>query len=493
MVDVQKPPDKSPLKAPPLEASTGVKPQQTPPAQEASAQNVPPHGEEDLRLKLRELSLENQELQKEATRQGMWRDGKVVEHAKECDKLREQLADKDNELSQSFTQLSQLKQKATEESLAFNTQLAAKQEELNTSKAQVTALSKQLEDSSNEIRDLKAACKSAEASGKQLEKELEKLTSKCERLETLYEKHRVNALKECTTEMKHLQARSEVLAKSEAEDLARKHKLEQDEEALYDAQALLEEAKQDLISAEGIDLDELRLQARNAIKAEDEARPDKKAVQAGQHMKLREDVVKYDEAFVKRFWSFLESIEWTEGGIKSFVAKIKPKVEPEAKPPDTKTALANAPHVPRFNNMQAAQIYKEGRNMGYFEYARDADLVDALSGHYPKEYVGFDPATAPKHTSDVSNPRHPYQRGFELGVTLAGAILSLNHKHRPFDQRVWQQHAISTSHVEPYHTKQPKKGSFWCGVNDGIWERSAELEPLVKKLVEERTAAKMPT
>lgn len=87
---------------------------------------------------------------------------------------------------------------------------------------------------------------------------------------------------------------------------------------------------------------------------------------------------------------------------------------------------------------QVAQIYKEGRNMGYLEYARDLDLKYASSGDFKEDYIGFNKAKAPDHLVDRRDARHPYNRGKETGYEVFGAVLATEVGHKMLDQRVYQ-------------------------------------------------------
>jgi hypothetical protein len=226
--------------------------------------------------------------------------------------------------------------------------------------------------------------------------------------------------------------------------------------------------------------------ANVAAKSKQVTELETKAAQADDSMNLREDTVRKQIATVRRFINFLGSLEFSDEGVKGFRAKVEPKVDSEPKVEKPK-----GPHVPIYNVSQAAQIYKEGRNMGYLEYAKDADLADALSGLYPEEFKAFDKAAAPTHTRDTEHARHPYNRGREIGYTAGGAVMADAHKHKPFDKRLWQQHALKADSVASYsEIVPPPPGSFWAGFGVGIDVRLDELEPEIRKLGEDRLAAK---
>ncbi|KAH7090792.1 hypothetical protein FB567DRAFT_590166 [Paraphoma chrysanthemicola] len=122
-----------------------------------------------------------------------------------------------------------------------------------------------------------------------------------------------------------------------------------------------------------------------------------------------------------------------------------------------------------------AQIYNEGRNMGYLEAMRDHDLAMFQNGTRSEIYTGLKPKPEHKYVDDKTNPRCPHNRGIEIGKSLAGAWAADYLVDKTFDQRVYKVPTITKEAIEPYRTSEIGVFSFFAGLAEGREARCREI------------------
>jgi hypothetical protein len=156
--------------------------------------------------------------------------------------------------------------------------------------------------------------------------------------------------------------------------------------------------QQKFLADNRIDMEQERLALRSKMRAEDQAVDTLKVNQAKEELALIASHIKSASTRLEEMRTLCMSIEHSDGGAKGFLARTDAARRSQESSSDT-----------RFTETQAAQIYKEGRNMGYLESMRLADLFHVL--HNPSVYPDFQQTAAHDYATDVQRPQHMYHRG----------------------------------------------------------------------------------
>jgi hypothetical protein len=272
---------------------------------------------------------------------------------------------------------------------------------------------------------------------------------------------------------KHIELRNAVESKQkvERETQTLKAKLQLDEQQLSSREAFFETLQ------EGTDSEERKLVLRNQMRAELEAHAAVKVNKVAEELALCKNHLEEQKALNEKVHMFIGEMACNAQGVKEFHTTF------EASRPAKESSAAA-----RFTDIQAAQIYKEGRNTGYLESHKESELAFAMA--YPEKCPDFKRTPAHDYVTNVQNPLHRYNRGMEVGHSIVGAIVAQQTQLRELDLRVWKSANVTLDMMQPRNLTDPPKEGFWDGVRTGAHKRIKEYEPQVKAWQEEQKTMK---
>lgn len=204
----------------------------------------------------------------------------------------------------------------------------------------------------------------------------------------------------------------------------------------------------------------------------DPARKTAWLIQQAKSHEMQKDFCEFMDEFIRRLYEN----KFTADGI----AQIKTWDANESFRPKN---LPAPPTQPRYNDSDAAMIYKEGQTAGFYDAIIQEDLKCVLMEKYkvtPPE--GFEERI--RFLRNPEDKRHPRQRGFEAAALVSAGYWAKELGDPALDTRVFKTPQLGTPHI-PLVGKDKRLTHFWTAFEERILELAAGPHERRKKMGEQ--------